>query len=912
MGARRSAPLLPRRRAWLSRRRPIRGSMPETAAGRGWPDIRDAVHGERAFMDDRDEPAIRRTRSDDLGSGAAPGLWRGLLLALALVCGTGPLGAAQTPLDTVVNAAKTGETTQPTTEELSVEQLRERLAAAEAEQAAISGPERHAAGAPPGASANELQQRARLLQLTVFSYRQNLNAFASLAERKQLAADAEAKRRAWTGFGQKPPYSILLADGLRTALQVKLLNLHSEEGRQKILAAQMENTRERLLKANQHLRLTQETLEAATPADLPLARWRHDLAQLEVRGLGAYLGALAAQVREAEANVAEYNREIEFERGKIGEVEQALAFTANDLERLKADIDERRSRTIADLEVASRDQERLSTALNAAIARQTEADKLLAELQARHGEARKAVAEAEAALNKAEHPDSFLGKLNPFRGSSAKSDLDQRRAALADIEKRLAAAHSAAQQAGREHLLAVERSRNAGHAVESLNIRLVALDLRRSFWDLRYVSFNDERAGKRDRNKDYEDSRRLLKVLNPAVEHLRGKLDIIVGQIAEQNSLLRLGDETAVGAEVPKEILDLLGEREKQYLETFSEVEETRHLLLRWVEEENVLAVDRSAGEVTRGWLESGREWLKAAWNFELFAVEDSIVADGRVISGRRGVTVAKVSEAVLIVLIGYLIFALLTRMVMAKAVHRGRLEATGAHIARKWILAVVLVVLLLFALDIMKIPLTAFAFLGGAIAIGAGFGMQTLLKNLISGVMLLMERPFKPHDIVEVGGISGEVTDINVRSCTIRGFNGIETLVPNSTFLEQNVTNWTLSSSKVRYTLNVGVAYGSPARQVSDLLLEVAARCPNVLMDPAPEVQFMDFADSALLFTLYVWVEIGQGRRGGTAVLSDLRFMVEASFAEHGISLPFPQRDVHLDAAGPLPVRVVAGGQPT
>jgi small-conductance mechanosensitive channel len=267
---------------------------------------------------------------------------------------------------------------------------------------------------------------------------------------------------------------------------------------------------------------------------------------------------------------------------------------------------------------------------------------------------------------------------------------------------------------------------------------------------------------------------------------------------------------------------------------------------------------------------------------------------------------VAKVVHAILIVVIGYLLVALLTRFATGLAIRRGKLEETSARIARKWILAVTLVILLLLALDVVKIPLTAFAFLGGAIAIGAGFGMQTLLKNLISGVMLLMERPFKPRDIVEVGGIRGEVTDINVRSCTIRDVNGIETLVPNSTFLEQNVTNWTLSSRKVRFVLNIGVGYGSPVRKVSDLLLEVADRHKQVLEDPVPEVLFMDFGDNALMFALYVWLEIGPGRRSGNVILSDLRFMIDASFAEHGIEIPFPQRNVHLDANSPVPVRVV------
>jgi len=133
----------------------------------------------------------------------------------------------------------------------------------------------------------------------------------------------------------------------------------------------------------------------------------------------------------------------------------------------------------------------------------------------------------------------------------------------------------------------------------------------------------------------------------------------------------------------------------------------------------------------------------------------------------------------------------------------------------------------------VVRIPLTIFAFMGGALAIGAGFGMQNLLKNLISGLMLLFERPFRPGDLVEVGGIRGRVLDIGVRSSHIRDANGIETLIPNSTFIEQNVTNWTLSNEAVRIVVKIGVAYGSPVKEVTDLLLEVADRHGLVEDDP-------------------------------------------------------------------------------
>jgi len=213
---------------------------------------------------------------------------------------------------------------------------------------------------------------------------------------------------------------------------------------------------------------------------------------------------------------------------------------------------------------------------------------------------------------------------------------------------------------------------------------------------------------------------------------------------------------------------------------------------------------------------------------------------------------------------------------------------------------------LVILSMMVVKIPLTIFAFMGGAIAIGAGFGMQNLLKNLMSGIMLLFERPFRPGDVVEVGGIRGRVTDIGVRSSHIIDGNGIETVIPNSTFIEQNVTNWTLTSKSVRIVVNIGIAYGSPVKEVRRLLLEVADQHGMVLDEPAPMVLLEDFGSDALLFGLYIWIEINPDVSWKT-IASDLRYMINKSLDEHGIVISFPQRDIHLDTSQPLEIRVLA-----
>jgi potassium-dependent mechanosensitive channel len=240
-------------------------------------------------------------------------------------------------------------------------------------------------------------------------------------------------------------------------------------------------------------------------------------------------------------------------------------------------------------------------------------------------------------------------------------------------------------------------------------------------------------------------------------------------------------------------------------------------------------------------------------------------------------------------------------------ATRRFGMDADRARLLRRWLHTLGMVIVFVAVLLWVKIPFAVFAFLGGAVAIGLGFGMQTMLKNLISGLMILGERPFRLGDIVEVGGIRGTVTAIGVRSSTILDQNGIETLVPNSIFLEQNLTNWTYSSGQVRFVIRVGVAYGSDQSRVRGLLMECAQRHGRVLKEPPPEVLFEDFGADSLLFALYVWIDL---KRGGVAreIQSDLRYMIAEGFGKAGIVIAFPQRDIHLDSSTPLRVELIGG----
>ena len=212
-------------------------------------------------------------------------------------------------------------------------------------------------------------------------------------------------------------------------------------------------------------------------------------------------------------------------------------------------------------------------------------------------------------------------------------------------------------------------------------------------------------------------------------------------------------------------------------------------------------------------------------------------------------------------------------------------MAADVANLIRQWSQAFLLTILLIISLVSVKIPLTVFAFLGGAFAIGIGFGAQTLLKNVISGILLLIERPLRVGDLIEVENVRGRVTSIGLRSSTVRDTKGMETLIPNSSFLEKHLTNWTYSSRVSRFSLRVGAPYEASKRRVIDMLAHLAKEHPHVLEMPAPQVLLEEFGQNARIFTLNYWLEIRLDI-DPSQVASELRFAIELKFAEAGLKV--------------------------
>lgn len=231
----------------------------------------------------------------------------------------------------------------------------------------------------------------------------------------------------------------------------------------------------------------------------------------------------------------------------------------------------------------------------------------------------------------------------------------------------------------------------------------------------------------------------------------------------------------------------------------------------------------------------------------------------------------------------------------LSKSLEQRKVDASAVQVIRRLFYTLVIVVLLITTIDLLGIPLTAFAFITGAIAIGVGFGAQNIINNFISGWILMGERPIRVGDFIEVGEMLGTVETINTRFTRVLRLDGVRLMIPNSQLLENTVVNWTIVDNKLRSFVRVGVQYGSDVQKVKRLLDEILAKNPDILKEPAATVVFEDFGDSALIFDAYFWIELTSGRslRG---VRSVLRFEIDRVFGENDIVIAFPQRDIHVD----------------
>jgi len=283
---------------------------------------------------------------------------------------------------------------------------------------------------------------------------------------------------------------------------------------------------------------------------------------------------------------------------------------------------------------------------------------------------------------------------------------------------------------------------------------------------------------------------------------------------------------------------------------------------------------------------------LNKVWNTELWK------------AGEAQIYLSQVIIAIALIVVGVIAIRWIGASLVKRALKANHASQNTIYAFRKLFSFLAYVLIVLIALPVAGIPITIFAVLGGALAIGVGFGAQNLLNNLISGMILIAERPIRIGDIVELENERGRIEEIGNRCVRIKRFDGVHVLVPNSYFLEQRVVNWTLVSTEIRSTVTVGVAYGSPIEKVRELMLQAAQEHDKIVQELQIEVFFDDFGDNSLNFNLLFWTEVERPmdiRR----VQSDIRFKLDKLFAENDITIAFPQRDVHLDTLKPLEIKM-------
>jgi len=704
--------------------------------------------------------------------------------------------------------------------------LRDKRAKAQAELKTISSPETIGADAPPNAPQEELLERRALLHQIVRSYDEQIDDSQRLEQARRRNAEQagdDAKELA-----EPPPYSIFLGDHLWDAVFSLRLAVEGLESQLSLIQLRFDRARDSLSTAEERLRQASERLEAGRDSpDAARRRWVRDLEELRKRAAAAMVGAAELSQTRVQEELAETRARLESSQRRLETVQPHLEFTQDDLRKVQAGLSQERQQLAGQLEQTAAERTTQSGALR-------DSERQLA-----------------ARLTK-----------RTSKEASGRPPESLRRAEEAVELKRLSVDNLALKG-------------------DLLQLLLDIVEGERQLWDSRFSLAHSTEAGKA--REAYIRFTPLFNNFRASRDYLRQQVGVVSGQISELEN--RLGNTSGERRAHVQALLQGHRQRVEIYDRALQRMDRASRFLERWKSEFKEQGKGLPLSARLQDWFERAWTAVKTAWNFEVFTAEDTIEVEGKTITGRRSVTVGKIVSALGILLIGYWICLYLAGLIGRLAVTRLGMTPELANLVRQWSQAVLLTILIVVSLVSVKIPLTIFAFLGGAFAIGAGFGAQNLLKNVISGVLLLIERPLRVGDLIEVENVRGRVTTIGLRSSTVRDAKGMETLIPNSSFLERHLTNWTYSSRISRFSLRIGIPYGSPTQQIMKLLADLAQEHPHVLKIPRPQVLLEEFGAQARIFTLNYWLEIRLDV-DPSEVASELRFALEKKFTEAGLKI--------------------------
>jgi potassium-dependent mechanosensitive channel len=697
--------------------------------------------------------------------------------------------------------------------------------------------------APAGVSLQEVATRRALLSRLVRLLEQQLSNVTELETTRSRQAELGRKARAWSRFAEPPPYSILLPDRLREEIQTERLKLASGETAVSTIDQLISDNRNELTQAEERIRQVNEQLEGAgDSAAAARLSWQRGLERLRSQVAAASLGVLDSERQLRHEALEESRIRIGWLQRQLVVADAGAKFTEADLDKVTARI---------------------------------ESARLLLER---------------------EFTETLARLTNTLQGVEAAREELGRARSLQEASPG-AIARAAEALATREAQLQMVQE-----SLRILRFMLESENVERAMWEMRFAAYDSRSV------ETLNDSERRLiaftRRLNLWRDYQQQRMEVSPSQIELQETRIRTLAPDSDLLPLARERLVALREHDQLLQRLVRRIDHVQRLSQRWGE--GVRAAEERLpilGRLQNLFSDAG-SFMHKLWAFEVFTAEDTITVEGQRITGKRSVTLGKIVLAILILGLGIWITGIVSRVTEPIIIRRLKIEANQANLIRRWLRAFLVVCLVVFSLVSVKIPLTVFAFAGGALAIGLGFGMQTLLKNFVSGLILLFERPFRVGDVLEVGGQRGAVTEIGLRASVLHLWDGTETLIPNSSLLENNVSNWTYSSRKVRFAVTVGTAYGSDTRRVIQLLGEVAERHGVVEKEPKPQVFFTAFGESALTFELRYWVDVIKAN--AAQVGSDLRQMIAGTLGENGIVIAFPQRDIHFDTAKPLAVQIV------
>lgn len=696
------------------------------------------------------------------------------------------------------------------------------------------------------ASSQELAEWEQLMNRLTGILDEHINSLLRLRGLRIAKRDSIAEVKAWQGFTEKPPYPLSLLDSIRDAIDGKRTSLHASGVILATVEGELEELSAKLKESGKQLRLAKEALETSSgKSDELRKRWQLVLVQLrdQVNQSGVVLAELKlVYFREA---LAKTQTEINLLEQKLADAGDKYRFTTEELQLKIQAIDNRRLKLGQELEQAVQAVDDARKQLTAS---------------------EKAVSRAEADLSRPGADKAMLGRL-----------LKDREVSQAIFEA-------------------------ADFRVQILKGMMQLLKDEKTIWRDRHRIISSPGSGTEMVPSSVPQKN--VQLINTWKEYVSSKISSLEALIRNQQDKLTNATLDRYELDAARRLVtiyqgqEVLLRRGVELLSEFERLEQRRN-----EEAQRAAAHVSLEGRLREAW-ESVSSLARKIWYAELYVAEETIIAEGKAIVRPRSVTVGKLLQALLILLAGTLVLRRLKRPIHWFAVNRLRFDESNALLYTRLLTYLMFIGVLVGSLIFVNIPLAIFAFFGGALAIGIGFGAQNLINNFISGLILMFDRTIRLGDVVELDIHRGRVTAIGMRNSRVKRFDGVEMLVPNSQFLQQNVINWTLSDRRVRYMVTVGVAYGSSTRDTARVILKAVTAQPEVLNDPPPYVTFDNFADSSLNFSAYFWLEMDPAMNS-LEICSDIRHRIGEMLGEAGISIPFPQRDLHLRTIQPLEIRI-------